>query len=253
MMNVSRAASTPVQCLESDRTMTLVLNSPERGNALSDEMVEALLAMVGDAIAGEHIDTVILQGQGRHFCTGFDLSDLDQETDASLLRRFVRVEQLLDMIWRAPVRTVAFAHGRVVGAGADILMACDHRILTTDATVSFPGARFGLVLGSRRLAQRVGTDRAMRILSEGSPIRADEAQRSGLATELFDGGADNWTSASLPEVVLDTKTLGAIKQACEDDGADRDLAALVRSAAKPGLKQRIIAYRQIQMGKSVRR
>jgi len=259
--------------------------------------------------------TILLSGSGRHFCTGFDLGTLDEASDADLLARLISIEQLLDRLWRAPVRTAAVASGRCWGAGADLVAVCDQRIVTPDASFRFPGAGFGIVLGSRRLALRVGLDQARRLISQGETLDAAGALQEGLVTALF--SPSNPTTApeavpgsllpaaaapptphspaapAPPEVAMlaspasalppqpaargaatpitqdgfaahvahcltllgpapaiDRDTLMRIRlaslRALEGDGqaaADADLAALVRSAARPGLQSRIRAYR----------
>lgn len=219
----------------------LALDNPGRGNALSAELVESLHESVARVVANASVHTLVLTGAGKHFCTGFDLSTLDDETDASLLARFVRIELLLDAVWRAPLRTAAFGAGRIVGAGADLFAACDHRLLAPGASLRFPGAGFGIVLGTRRLAARVGAERALRWVSSGETIDADAALASGLATGIATDAAA--AAAVAGEPAVGRETYAALRAALTDQDADRDLAALVRSAAAPGLKQRIVAYR----------
>jgi len=241
----------------SNAVATIVLDRPARGNALSAEFVEAMLAAVQRACADGSAHTLVLRAQGRHFCTGFDLSDLDTQTDASLLQRFVRIEMLLDALWRAPLRTVAIAQGRVMGAGADLFAACDRRMLAPGASLRFPGAGFGIVLGTRRLASRVGPATALRWVSEATTIDAREALAAGLATAVLDvepsqdesaaAGEAAAAIAALPTPAVDASTLAALRAAACNDAADADLAALVRSAARPGLKARLLAYRDRQL------
>lgn len=223
----------------------LTLNRPARGNALSVPMVEEMHAALERACASS-VHSLVLRGTGRHFCSGFDLSDLADETDASLLARMVRIEMLLDALWRLPLRTIAIGHGRVTGAGADLLVACDHRLLARDAGITFPGARFGLVLGTRRLATRLGADQALRTVSEGHILSAPQALAAGLASALLPENHDVERSApwrDLPAPVVDGATFALLRGALDDGHADADLAALVRSAARPGFKARIETYR----------
>ena len=197
-----------------------------------------LIARLGALSADPAVHTLVIEGAGRHLCTGFDLASLEAETDATLLHRMVRIEQMLAMLWRVPMRTCALGRGRITGAGADLFAACDHRLIAPDASLQFPGVRFGLVLGTRRLGARVGADRALRILAGGERVTAEVALAIGLATE----------SLSQPELpdpappVVTRETFAALRRALDDGGADRDLAALVRSAARPGLKGRIETY-----------
>lgn len=214
-----------------------------RGNALAPPVVETLLDAVAAAVHDPRVHTLVLRGRGRHFCTGFDLSDAESAGDGELMRRLVRVEQLLAALWHAPVRTVALAHGRTFGAGADIVAACDRRVATPDAEFAFPGARFGVVIGSRRLAVRLGEDVARRFVTEGETLSAAQAHAAGLLTDIVDEGALDAFVASLPPPVTDRATLAAMRAAMRPDQRDADLAALVRSTAVPGLAARIVRYR----------
>jgi len=244
----------------SDGIASIELNRPQRGNALSSELVEAALDAVHSACRDSSVHTLMFAGAGRHFCTGFDLDGLDAQSDGDLLLRFARIEALLDAVWRAPVRTVAVAQGRTWGAGADLFAACDLRLAVTGASFRFPGAGFGIVLGTRRLAERVGTERARAWVSDGATIEAAEALACGLASRLIDpphnaaeaaqptrsrlpgegseGATDDWRRLACgPAPAIDRDTLAMIRAASRSSGgpggdmlADADLAALVRSA-----------------------
>ena len=137
---------------------------------------------------------------------------------------------------------MAVVQGRTWGAGADIFAACEVRFCTGDTTFRFPGARFGIALGTRRLAERVGADHARRWILDGAQIRIDEALSTGLASRsIVSGDAVMAVSAAIAQVI-DRDTGAAIRALARKDDSDRDLAALVRSAARPGLKERIEAY-----------
>ena len=216
---------------------TLTLQRPERGNALGPELVEGLIHAAEAAMADPAVHTLVLRGAGRHFCTGLDLTDLATLSDGDLLLRLVRIETLLALLWHAPIRTVALAHGRTWGAGADLFAVCEQRLVNSDTTLRFPGAQFGIVLGTRRLAERIGVDAARALVLEGGELDAPQALALGLATQLGDMAAE--LAAPRP----DAATARAIRSATRDDCRDADLAALVRSAARPGLQLRITAYR----------
>jgi len=214
----------------------LRLQRPERGNALGPMLVEGLISAASEAFANASVHTLVLQGEGRHFCTGLDLSDLATLSDADLLLRLVRIETLLAMLWHAPIRTVAQAKGRTWGAGADLLVACEQRLVGSDTTLRFPGAQFGLVLGTRRLAERIGVDAARALVLEGGELDATQALALGLASRITD-------SLALAPLRTSGDTGRAVRAASRSDLRDADLAALVRSAAVPGLQQRITQYR----------
>jgi len=216
---------------------TLTLNCPERGNALSPGLVDALTGHVKQCIADATLHTLVLCGNGRNFCTGLDLSDLVTASDADFLLRLVRIEELLSLLWQAPIRTVALASGRTWGAGADLFVACEHRVAAPDTTFRFPGAQFGIVLGTRRLAERVGSDMARRWVLEGAELDAHQAHSSGLASGIGD-------SPDLVGPAVEPATARLIRHATRADMRDADLAALVRSASVPGLQARIARFRE---------
>ena len=221
---------------------TLTLNRPEKGNALSSELVEALIEGVARTLDDGALHTLVITAAGKHFCTGFDLSNLAASSDGDLLHRFVRVEQLLQAVWRAPIRTVALVQGRAWGAGADLFATCEQRLCAPDTTFRFPGTRFGLVLGTRRLSERVGGDIARRWLLAGAEVGSAEALDAGLATGVMTADQRQAAAAALSAPPLDRETGAAIRSLTRHDDDDRDLAELVRSAVRSGLKERIGQY-----------
>lgn len=224
-----------------DGTATVKLAQARRGNALSEALVEQLTDALADAVADASIHTFVLRSEGKHFCTGFDLGeDADAVPEGALLWRFARIEQLLGALWHAPLRTVAVAQGRAWGAGADLFTACDLRFAVQGTEWRFPGAGFGLVLGTGRLAQVVGASTALDWVAHGRRIGGDEAMSCGFATAVI--VAD--TSAPIPPLAVDRATYARLKAAARPDHRDADLAALVRSACRPGLAERMRLYRQ---------
>lgn len=183
---------------------TVTLDRPERANALSAELVEALHRVLDEADAAQPA-ALVLQGNERHFAAGFDLGGLDEETDASLALRFLRIGLLLERLTAAPFRTIAVAEGAAVGAGADLVLACDHRLVASDVTLRFPGSAFGVELG--------------------------EVRRRELGTAQVTGSPDDLAAA-----------LAAPASPRPSHDADAALAALARSVAVPGLSRRIAEY-----------
>jgi enoyl-CoA hydratase len=245
--SVITAMIEPSLIAQSDGTITtLTLNRPDRGNALNSELLELLDRAFDDALdRGARL--ILFRAAGRDFCTGFDLSNVETETHGDLLLRFVNIERFLQKVDATRVVTMAVARGRVLGAGADLFVACRHRICCPGTQFRFPGPAFGLVLGIRRLAERVGRDRALDTLISGATIDTEAALRLGLATQVV---PENELEAAIkttatPAARLDSATIAALHHAIADAGHDRDLAALVRSAARADFKDRIVAYRKL--------
>ena len=244
----AHSESPEVRLVIEDAWARISLNRPQVGNALGPSMVDELDRAV-DRAHDAAARMIVFEGTGKHMCTGFDLSELDKCSDGDLLLRFVRIEHLLQKIYASPVVTVAIGSGRVYGAGADIFAACDRRIGLPDASFAFPGSGFGLILGTRRLAARIGHDTARRILLEGAELPVETAAEIGLVTDRCSvaDAEDLLPRIAVTAARLDPITVAALhaKTISRDD--DADLAALVKSASRPNLRERIEAYRQRTM------
>ncbi|MBR1149422.1 enoyl-CoA hydratase/isomerase family protein [Bradyrhizobium sp. JYMT SZCCT0428] len=222
----------------------LILSRPERGNALSPIMVQELSQGLAALISAGALG-VAFMGEGRHFCTGFDLSDVDECSDGDLLLRFIEIEEFLQSVYEAKLTTIAVGKGRVVGAGADLFAACDRRIAIEGSTFSFPGAGFGLVLGTARLQSRVGRDNARRIVTLGEVLSAEDAQSIRLTTDVEkEESVEGIVTGIVDRLqLLGGTTLAAVNCATSSSNKDTQLASLVRSAALPGLRDRILSYK----------
>jgi enoyl-CoA hydratase/carnithine racemase len=224
-------------------TTELRLNRPTKANALSGALVERLLDAVEQA-GGDGTRLLVLRGEGANFCAGFDFSAVEQSTDGDLLHRFVRMELLLQALHHAPFATLALCHGGTYGAGADLVCVCDRRIAAPGTVFRMPGLRFGIALGTRRLAQRIGADAARDILGSSRTFAADEAERLAFTTAT--AAQDRWDTIIADTnraVRLEPGALATLKGLVQPDTRCADLAALARSASIPGLKDRIKAFR----------
>ncbi|MES2990913.1 MAG: enoyl-CoA hydratase/isomerase family protein [Pseudomonadota bacterium] len=222
---------------------TFALNRPDKRNALSAALVEALL----DGVARAHsagAALLVFRGEGSNFSAGFDFGGVEAQSEGDLLLRFVRIEQLLNAIGGSPALTLALAHGRNFGAGVDIVGACRLRMASADASFRMPGLKFGLVLGTRRFGAIVGAAQARAILQEARTFDAAQALAMGFVERL--AAPADWGAAVAAArdaaVALEAPSRAALYERLGCEAADADLAALVRSAARPGLKDRIAAY-----------
>jgi enoyl-CoA hydratase/carnithine racemase len=226
-----------------DDVWTLTLARAEKRNALSSELVENLLELVLRAPA-EGARVLVLRGEGRNFSAGFDLSDAEQQSEGDLVLRFIRVEMLLQAVASSPCLTVALAHGRNFGAGVDLIASCRQRYACADATFRMPGLKFGLVLGTRRFADIVGREHATSLQEEAATFDARQAKDIGFLHRIAE--QQEWPglieSARSKASTLPAWSRTALYDVLSSAQADTDLAWLVRSAARPGLKQRIAEY-----------
>jgi enoyl-CoA hydratase/carnithine racemase len=222
---------------------TITLSRPDKLNALSAELIDALDEAF-EEVAAAGVPLVALRGEGRCLSAGFDMTGVEQQSEGDLLLRFVRIELLLQRIVALPCLTVAFAQGRNFGAGVDLFAACTMRVATPDATFRMPGLKFGLVLGTRRFAAIVGKENARRLLETSATFDAAEAARIGFVEDVADVAhwPDAIATASARVTALPLTARRRLHDALADGQEDTDLAALVRSAAEPGIGKRIAGY-----------
>ena len=224
---------------------SLTLNRPDKANALSAALVDALAAAV-DTAHHDGTRLLVLTGKGRNFCTGFDFGGFETASEGDLLLRFVRIETMLQAVYHAPFATLALTQGKNFGAGVDLALACGIRVAAPDAEFRMPGLKFGLQLGTRRLAARIGGDAARALLATSRNFGAEEGLRIGFLQQI--AAAETWPGlierAAAEAQQLSPATAARLHAATVIDSRAADLADLVRSASEPGLKERIREYRK---------
>ncbi len=171
----------------------LVLNRPERLNALDGDLLDALVAAVEDVAADRSVRAVLVRGAGRAFCAGGDLraaaessDELGMEDRTARLRRWARAAELLRAM---PKPTVAAVRGPAVGAGLGLALACDLRIASESAFFAAGYVKVGLSgdFGTAwSLTTHLGGSRARAMLLLGETLHADDALRAGLLLRTVD-------------------------------------------------------------------
>ncbi len=221
--------------------LTLTLNRPVASNAMSLDMAEAIL---GAITAADTVRLAVIKGNGKNFCAGFDLSDVARLSDADLLWRFMRIETMLQAVYHAPFPTVALGQGHIIGAGADLFAACTYRLAAPEAKLRFPGWNFELALGTRRLERLIGKDAAFDILLDGRTVAAPEAKTLGLATDIVD--QSDWSKTvnmlTTRAVQMPKFSTQHMRSLTTHDTRAQDIASVVATAGRPGLKDRILTY-----------
>ncbi len=235
--------SAPVTVTRENNVVHVCLNRPDRLNAFSGELVDALIATLTEA-GRQDTQLVVFTGAGKGFSGGFDLSDLDSSSDGDLLLRFVHAEQLLQQIYHAPFATLALVHGACYGAAADLVAACQWRVAAPGSRFRMPGLRFGITLGTARLARLVGADTARALLLRDAPFDADEALAKNFIQNI--SGQDAWPSlieqGRQDASALSASTYKAMLDRTRVDTRKADMAALVESVAEGSIKARIQDY-----------
>ncbi len=163
---------------------TIVLNRPERRNALTLDLLNELSAAVKVASDQPEERVLILRGAGAAFCTGLDLREAADHTKAHATAEMVA--RTLVTLSQTRLITIAAVHGAAVAGGAGIMSACDFVVAAERTKIGYPEVRRGLVAGlvMTFLRRQVG-ERNMRELLLGSElIDAERAKEIGLVNRV---------------------------------------------------------------------
>src|ERR1043165_8322437 len=139
----------PVRC-EPGRVTRVILDRPERGNALSAEMLQEFFDALGRCASDPEAGCIVLSGEGKHFCAGADVGDVSASAAAGA-RYGIGFEQLLRTIEDHPIPVIARVHGAALGAGCQLLAACDLSVAADDARIGIPSSRLGLLLDLEKI------------------------------------------------------------------------------------------------------
>ena len=167
----------------------LVLNRPEKRNALNGPVIAELSGAVEDAASDPSVRVVVLRGEGAMFSSGMDLKDLhglsQQPGD---LRRFRRpILAAWNLLEEMPKPTIAQIHGAALGGAFELALACDFRTMAEEAVAGIMEVRVGLlpdVGGCSRLPALVGLGNAKELIMTGKAIDGREAHRIGFANRI---------------------------------------------------------------------
>jgi enoyl-CoA hydratase/carnithine racemase len=176
-----------------DGIATLRLNRPERKNSFTLEMVDRWASLLTDAREDPDVRVLVLTGTGGAFCSGVDI---DRRNEGMPTTPLARKQVLAERVHRIPLAmenldkpVIAAINGVAVGAGMDMALMCDMRIMARSAQLSEGYIRVGLVPGDGGcfyLPRLVGPAKALELLLTGDFVDAAEAERLGLVNHVVD-------------------------------------------------------------------
>jgi len=189
-MPESDQPSTVVLAIDHD-VAELVLNRPDKMNAMNDAMVRDIKDSL-DHVESGGARAFLIRGEGRAFCSGRDLADADplHEDGEAILRD--ALNPLIERMAGLNVPTIAAVHGACLGTGLGLALACDLVYAADDARIGSPFARIGAVLDSGAHAAfvaRLGPHRALELIYTGRLLSGREAAEWGLVNRSI-AGAD---------------------------------------------------------------
>ncbi|HEY0037852.1 MAG TPA: enoyl-CoA hydratase-related protein [Longimicrobium sp.] len=168
----------------------LTLNRPDKRNALDARLVADLKAALRAADADGQVRVVAIQGAGKDFCSGADLSALRRIAEASVMENLDDVEELAELFLlprRMKKPVVACVRGRALAGGCGLATACDLVVAAESAQFGYPEVRIGFVpaMVMAILRRNVSEKRALELIVRGHPIATAEAERMGLINHAW--------------------------------------------------------------------
>src|ERR1700731_4270494 len=167
---------------QTEAVMTIELQRPERRNALNSQLVDELREAIQKAGDDGSTRAIVLTGQGTVFCAGADLSG--DAFAADYPARRIERHKSLDA---APIPVVGAINGPAIGAGLQLAMQCDLRVVSPEAFFQFPTSKYGLALDNwsiHRLSSLVGHGRARAMLLTAEKLTAETALQTGMANRI---------------------------------------------------------------------
>lgn len=168
---------------------TIVLDRPEKRNALTDDMLEQLAAAIDRVEANDDVRVLVLRGEGQSFCSGVDLAEKLERRGADGIVEFTKLIDVFARLDRHRHPTIAVLQGTSLAGGWELALHCDIRFTSPDARFGMPLARLGLVVpypAAVRLLQIGGVAAATDLLLSGELIDGTRAHACGFATHLVD-------------------------------------------------------------------
>jgi enoyl-CoA hydratase/carnithine racemase len=221
----------------------ITFNNPERRNAVSLSMWQALLAMVRDFDADPAVRVIVLKGAGdKAFVSGADISEFEEKrSSADAIAVYNRAgEEATEALERAGKPTIAMVRGYCIGGGVSIALCCDLRMAAEGAKFGVPAAKLGLGYGFEgvsRLVGVVGPSYAKEIFYTARQFSAPEALAMGLVNRVIpDAGLEAAVREYAGTIAANAPlTVGSIKTIVNEvmkDGGERDLALCERTVKR---------------------
>ena len=167
----------------------IILNRPEKLNALTSEMMEDLDEVLKDLEGDDEVRVVVIRGAGKNaFSVGADINLFKGLSREEAEKESKRWKEIIDDIESFPKPTIAAIKGYCLGCGLEIALACDFRLASSNSILGQPEIRLGLIPGAggtQRLVKLIGLGRAKELLMLGKKISAEEAERIGLVNMVI--------------------------------------------------------------------
>jgi enoyl-CoA hydratase len=209
-MSSERPTSDVFTCTIDQGIATLLLDRPEKRNAMGPAFWSDLPVMMSYLNEDDDVRCVVLAAEGPHFSVGLDLASMGgplshQEPrsrigeNQALYDEISRLQASVSAVAACRKPVIAAVHGYCIGGGVDLIAACDVRLASDDAVFSVREAKMAMTadIGSlQRLPSIVGAGHVAELALTGKDIDAERARRIGLVNDVFPGGAEGVRKAA---------------------------------------------------------
>jgi len=169
-----------------DHVCTILLNRPEKRNALNGEMIDAFQAAVRDAAGRRDVRVVVVAAAGQTFFAGLDLRELAAQRESGRVETHT-LEEALEALERCPHPTIAAVQGDAVAGGCELALHCDLRVAADSARFAMPLARIGIAVPvalTWKLVDTIGAAATKELLFTGDAVGAETALALGLVNRV---------------------------------------------------------------------
>lgn len=237
-----------------DGVAVLTLDDQAHRNAINLRMRDDLADCVSAVRADPALRVLVVTGAGKSFCAGANLPQIfsaEHRSVAELRDHLRRIYSSFLGVRDLEIPTIAAVNGHAIGAGLNLALSCDLALAGADAKFGATFSKIGLHPGggcTYFLVQRLGPQRAMRMLLDGATLGAEEAVREGLALSVHDdplAAATDWAreiAALDPQLVADIKTSIRLAQQGLDASLSFEAWAQASTATKPAIQEMVAKY-----------
>jgi enoyl-CoA hydratase/carnithine racemase len=198
-----------LQVSQEGTTAIVTLNRPERRNALSLELMQDLIAALGEIGRNRDVRAVILAASGKVFCSGHDLGQMTGRDINEYRQIFDVCSDLMQKVQSIPQPVIAEVQGIATAAGCQLVATCDLAIAAEEATFATPGVKIGLFCTTPMVAltRAIGRKRAMQMLLTGELVPARTAAEWGLINQAVPAAELQSATRRLAEQVAGASSL----------------------------------------------
>ncbi|MCH7412869.1 enoyl-CoA hydratase/isomerase family protein [Belliella sp. R4-6] len=247
----------PVYSFVQERIGYLVLNRPEKRNALNEEMVEAMKSILTDFTNNDNVKIIVIKAMGKVFCSGADLEslqDMQSNTYDENLEDSRRLKDLFYQIYTCRKIIIGQVQGHALAGGCGLATVCDFVFSVPHAKFGYTEVKIGFIPAIVKvfLLRKIGEGKAKQLLLDADPVSAEEAkdlglinwivEESNLGKKVFDYAQKLATQNSGTAMGLTKEMIGRVQEKSLEEGLE--YAASMNAKARNSLdcKKGIAAF-----------